>query len=63
VTQEELQTAARIVSMGCTADELGEVEGVEYWNDIPMVSQHPEGARAAIRTHVRQLVADLRTAE
>lgn len=59
VTQEEFQTAARIVSIGCTADELGEAESVEYWEDVPMVSENPEGAREAIRTHVRQLVTEL----
>jgi protein-tyrosine-phosphatase len=62
VTPEEIQTAARTISIGCTAYELGQAEGVEYWDDVPLVSQNPEGAREAIRTHVRQLVAELGTA-
>jgi Low molecular weight phosphotyrosine protein phosphatase len=63
VAPEELQTAARTISIGCTPEELGTEEGVEYWDDVPMVSQNPEGAREAIRTHVRQLVAQLGAAE
>lgn len=62
VKPEELRTAARIVSIGCTPDELGSTEHVEYWDDVPMVSQNPEGAREAIRTHVSQLIAELSNA-
>ncbi len=59
VTPEELQTAVRTVSIGCTPEELGGAERIEYWNDVPMVSENPKRARKAIRTHVRQLVAEL----
>jgi len=60
VTTDELQTAERIVSMGCTADELSiSPARVEQWSDIPPVSQNPEDAREAIRTHIETLVAEL----
>jgi arsenate reductase (thioredoxin) len=59
VDPEELQTAARTISIGCTPEELGTAEGVEYWDDVPMVSQNAEGAREAIRSHVSKLVAEL----
>jgi protein-tyrosine-phosphatase len=63
VAPEELQTAARIISIGCTPEELGTAAGVEYWDDVPMVSQNTEGAREAIHTHVKQLVTQLGAAE
>jgi len=59
-TPDDVQTAARIISMGCTADELAiSPARVEQWSDIPAVSQNPEGAREAIRTHLETLVAEL----
>lgn len=61
VTAAELHGAGRVISIGCTPAELGTAaERVEYWDDVPMVSQQPEAARDAIRRHVEQLVADLR---
>jgi protein-tyrosine-phosphatase len=57
----ELQTAFRIISIGCTPDELVTADRVEYWDDVPMVSQNPEGARDSIRTHVRELIGELET--
>lgn len=59
VTADELQTAARIISMGCTADELDmSPTRIEQWN-IPAVSQNPKGARDAILAHIEALVAEL----
>jgi protein-tyrosine-phosphatase len=58
VTPEELQTH-RIISIGCTSEELDSPSGVEYWDDVPMVSQDAEGSRTAIKQHVRQLVSEL----
>lgn len=63
VTSEELHTVKRTISIGCTQEELGETARVEYWNDVPPVSQNPEGAREVIRNHVRQLAAELGEAE
>jgi arsenate reductase (thioredoxin) len=57
---EELQSVARVVSIGCTPEELGDAAPrVEYWDDVPMVSQDAEGSRAAIHKHVQQLVSEL----
>src|SRR5262249_28852771 len=48
VTAEELLAAQRIISMGCPIEELGvAAERVEQWNDLPNVSQNPDGARTA----------------
>jgi protein-tyrosine-phosphatase len=63
VMPEELQTAARIISIGCTPEELNGAGQVEYWDDVPMVSQNPERAREAIRTHVKWLITGLAAAE
>jgi arsenate reductase (thioredoxin) len=59
VIPEELKSAVRIISIGCTPDELGTADRVEYWDDVPMLSQNPEGARDTIRIHVRELVSEL----
>lgn len=62
VTAPELQAAARIISMGCTPEELGVEAGrIELWNDIPTVSAEPERARQAIRERVRDLILELRS--
>jgi protein-tyrosine-phosphatase len=62
VTQEELIQAYRVISMGCTPEELNSVpERVAQWSDVPMVSQDLYGARDAIRTHVKELIAQLRS--
>ena len=62
VTAEELQAAARIISMGCTPEELTIApQQVELWSDVPMVSEEPERARDVIRSHVEHLIAGLRT--
>lgn len=64
VTNDELQTATHIISMGCTPDELAlRPERVKHWTDIPAVSQNPEGAREAIRTRIEALVAELQIKE
>ena len=60
VTQEDLQSAGRIISMGCTPEELQFAsERIEIWQDVPMVSQQPEEAHETIRVRVGQLVAEL----
>lgn len=62
VTAKQLAGAARIISMGCTAEALGIAdEQMEHWTDIPMVSLHPAEASATIRRHVEQLAAALQT--
>jgi arsenate reductase (thioredoxin) len=60
IKADELNTAARVMSMGCAlADLETEPERVEMWDDIPMVSQDLPGARDAILGHVEALAAEL----
>src|SRR5215213_1728539 len=60
VTAEDLNSAQRIISMGCIPEELGvTAERIEQWNDIPLVSQNPDAARTVIRDHVEKLVMEL----
>jgi protein-tyrosine-phosphatase len=60
VTAEDLDSAFRIVSLGCTPDELElPAERIEMWADVPAPSQNINGAWDVITTHVQQLVAEL----
>lgn len=57
---DELHSVARVVSIGCTPEELGDAANrVEYWDDVPQVSEDAEGSRTAIQRHVKQLVNEL----
>ena len=56
VDQAEVDGAAKIVAIGC---ELPGAK-VERWDDVPAASDDLEGSSAAIRSHVRELVNDLR---
>ena len=57
---QELQTAARVISIGCTPEELGAAASrVDYWDDVPTVSQDADGSRMAIQQHVKRLVSEL----
>jgi arsenate reductase (thioredoxin) len=61
VSKAELEQAERVISMGCTAEELEIApERIENWSDVPMVSQALYAARDAIQAHVEALVAELR---
>ena len=61
VNAHELEAARRVISIGCTPEELGiGAERIEQWNDVPMVSKDPNGSRDAIRAHVERLIAELR---
>lgn len=63
VTDAQLATAFRVVSLGCSVEELGEDQTkVEQWDDVPMVSMNVLAARDAIRAHVEQLVIQLQDA-
>ena len=61
VKSEDVQTAARIVSIDCNLAgiELGE-SAVERWDDVPKVSVDLAASAAAIRAHVDALMKDLR---
>lgn len=61
VTADELAQADRVISLGCSDDELGVAAGrVEHWDDVPPPSQNLDGARVAIRAHIVQLLTELR---
>ena len=60
VAPEELETAARIVTIGC--DLSGTESGAavsDRWDDVPAASEDLEGSVAAIRRHVEALAEDL----
>lgn len=57
VQPEDVQAAARIVSIDCGA---AGVEATERWDDVPKVSDDLHGSAAAIRRHVEELAAELR---
>jgi protein-tyrosine-phosphatase len=63
VTREDLETAARVVSIDCDLSAL-DLTGVavERWDDVPKVSDGVEASAAAIRGHVEELVERLRAA-
>lgn len=56
VAPEDLETAARIVTIGC--DVPGAVAS-ERWDDVPAASEDLEGSVAAIRRHVEALAEEL----
>lgn len=61
VTQEDLDTAVRVIALGCDlADFDLQRASVVWWNDIPLASQDLLGARDAIRVRVTQLVEEVR---
>lgn len=60
ITSDEIRSAVRIISLGCTNEELGtSPERVEHWNDVPPPSQNLAASRNAIFAHVELLIADL----
>jgi hypothetical protein len=56
LTPTDLQTAARIISLGAALPP-GAV--VERWDDVPPVSADLPAARAVIRAHLERLVDEL----
>ncbi len=56
-TADELESAERIISLGCTDIELGvTADRVEHWDDVPAPSQNFTGSRDAIFAHVESLI-------
>lgn len=54
VAPGEIETAARVVTIGC------DLPGThERWDDVPAASEDLEGSVAAIRRHVEALAEDL----
>jgi len=60
VAPEEIETAARVVTIGCeiSGAASGSVISVR-WDDVPAASEDLEGSVAAIRRHVEALAEDL----
>jgi arsenate reductase (thioredoxin) len=60
VTEADMASAHRVVSMGCNPDDLpvGSTP-IERWDDVPPVSEDLVAARHAIQRHVETLVDDL----
>jgi protein-tyrosine-phosphatase len=60
VTTDELQSAWRVVSLGCDPTELPVARpDLIRWDDVPPVSQNIVIASAAIHASVKQLVGEL----
>jgi arsenate reductase (thioredoxin) len=60
VTAGDLAGAHRVISLGCTLDDLApSTLQVDHWDDVPPPSRDLEGYRAAIKRHVDTLVAEL----
>ena len=60
VAPEEIDAAARIVTIGCSLDGAeGRARVSDRWNDVPAASEDLEGSVAAIRRHVEALAEDL----
>ena len=57
VTREELAAAGHVVSLGCDLDGLAPPgRDIERWDDLPLVSEDVDVARAAIRSRVMTLL-------
>lgn len=58
VTPEDVASAYRVISLGCSAASLG-LETVELWEDVPPPSQDLPGAADRIRTHIATLLKEI----
>jgi len=59
VAPEEIERAARIITIGCNlSGESGTVVS-DRWDEVPAASEDLEGSVAAIRRHVKALAEDL----
>jgi protein-tyrosine-phosphatase len=60
VSATDLSQASRIVSIGCDLNDLPQTDKlIETWNEVPMVSQDPEGSWRQIKNRVESLIAEL----
>jgi arsenate reductase (thioredoxin) len=60
VTKSDLELAVRVVSLGCSVNDLPAVPTMlEHWDDVPLPSQDLDLARDTIRSHVETLVRQL----
>ena len=60
ITKQDMNSAARIVALGCAIPEKDTVSGkLTEWNDIPSVSENYDVARDDIVKRVQRLVDEL----
>ena len=60
VQPEDVQSAAKVVSIDCDLSNVDVSEAaLERWDDVPMASVDLDASVAAIRRHVEKLVAEL----
>jgi protein-tyrosine-phosphatase len=59
LTEADMQSARRVISFCELPVEFQHSSIVEYWEDVPPVSENYERARAVIVDHIRQLLASL----
>jgi protein-tyrosine-phosphatase len=59
-TQDDVDRASLIISMECDIEAaLSEGKQIEYWNDVPLVSEDIEKAYAVIKSNVDALLERL----
>jgi arsenate reductase len=59
LTPEEVESAHRIVSFCPLPEEQTQKARVEYWYDVPPVSEHYERSRDVIIEHLKELIKTL----
>jgi protein-tyrosine-phosphatase len=61
-TTEELQSADRVLSIGCDLHELAKyTDKLESWDEVPMMSEDFDGAVEAIKARVEKLIEEIST--
>ena len=59
LTREEMESVQRVVSFCTLPAEYGQPAVVEYWDDVPPVSEDYERSRDAILAHLKELINNL----
>jgi len=59
LTEADMQSARRVISFCKLPDEFQQTSIVEYWGDVPPVSENYEKARDTIVDCIRQLLVTL----
>jgi arsenate reductase (thioredoxin) len=59
LTREQLESAQGVVSFCALPEEYTQKVRVEYWDNIPPVSEDYERSRDAIIAHLRELITTL----
>jgi arsenate reductase (thioredoxin) len=56
LSSQELQTASQVIAFCKLLDSYGSEKVIEYWDDVPPVSQHYETARDDIVKRIKQFI-------